>query len=38
VGLGLSIEELNQRDPKACDELSALTSILFGDEVNIKVT
>jgi chromosome partitioning protein len=38
VGLGLSIEELNPRDPKACDELSALTSILFGDEVNIKVT
>lgn len=38
VGLGLSIEELNPRDQKACEELSALTSILFGDEANIKVT
>lgn len=38
VGLGLSVEELNPRDPKACDELAALTSLVFRDEDDIKIT
>jgi chromosome partitioning protein len=38
VGLGLSIEELTPRDPKACEELTALVSIVFSDEVDIKIT
>lgn len=37
VGLGLSVEELAPRDPKACEELGKLVSIVFRDEVNIKI-
>jgi chromosome partitioning protein len=38
VGLGLSIEELAPRDPKASEELFALISIVFSDVTNIKMT
>lgn len=38
VGLGLSVEELTPRDPKACEELAALVSIEFNNSVNIKMT
>jgi chromosome partitioning protein len=38
VGLGLSIEELTPRDPKACEELAALAIMVFSDEFNIKAT
>jgi chromosome partitioning protein len=38
LGLGLSVEELTPRDPKACDELSALISMVFSDAVDIKIT
>jgi chromosome partitioning protein len=38
IGLGLSIEELTPRDPKACEELSALVSMVFSDVVNMKLT
>lgn len=37
LGLGLSVEELTPRDPKACEELAALVSMVFRDVVNIKV-
>jgi hypothetical protein len=38
VGLGLSVEELTPCDPKACEELATLASIVFGDVVNIKIS
>jgi chromosome partitioning protein len=38
LGLGLSVEELTPRDPKACDELSALISMVFSDVIDIKIT
>ena len=38
LGLGLSVEELTPRDPKACEELSALVSTVFSDAFNIKIT
>jgi chromosome partitioning protein len=38
LGLGLSVEELTPRDPKACEELGALVSMVFADGFNIKVT
>ncbi len=34
VGLGLSVEELTPRDPKACEELSSLAFIVFTNEGN----
>jgi chromosome partitioning protein len=37
VGLGLSVEELTPRDPKACEELAALTSIVFADAIDVKI-
>lgn len=37
VWLGLSVEELTPRDPKASEELAALVSILFSDEVPIRI-
>lgn len=37
VGLGLSVEELTPRDPKACDELAALVAMVFSDAVDIKI-
>jgi chromosome partitioning protein len=30
-------EELTPRDPKACEELATLVSMVFNDAVNIKV-
>jgi chromosome partitioning protein len=38
VGLGLSVEELTPRDPKACEELTALVLRVFNDVVDIKIT
>jgi chromosome partitioning protein len=38
VGMGLSVEELSPRDPKACEELSTLISMVFTDVVDIKIT
>lgn len=38
VGLGLSVDELAPRDPKACEELAALVSMVFNDVTNIKMT
>jgi chromosome partitioning protein len=38
LGLGLSIEELSPRDPKACEEFAAFVLRVFGDAVNIKIT
>lgn len=38
LGLGLSVEELVPRDPKACDELTTLVSMVFNDAINIKIT
>ena len=38
LGLGLSVDELSPRDPKACEELSALVSIVFSNAVDIKIT
>lgn len=38
VGLGLSVDELTPRDPKACEELAALTLMVFSDEKAIKLT
>lgn len=38
IGLGLSVEELTPRDPKACEELAALTMLVFDDAVDIKAT
>jgi chromosome partitioning protein len=38
TGLGLSVEELTPRDPKACEELAALVSIVFSDVTNINIT
>jgi chromosome partitioning protein len=32
VGLGLSVEELAPRDPKACEELATLACMVFSDE------
>jgi chromosome partitioning protein len=37
VGLGLSVEELAPRDSKACEELAKLTSMVFHDEIDIKI-
>jgi chromosome partitioning protein len=37
VGLGLSVEELMPRDPKACEELAALVLMVFNDAINIKI-
>jgi chromosome partitioning protein len=37
VGLGLSVEELTPRDPKACEELATLVSMAFNDAINIKI-
>ena len=36
LGLGLSVEELNPRDPKACEELSSLVLRVFGNDLDIK--
>jgi hypothetical protein len=30
------VEELIPRDPKACEELAAIASIVFCDVINIK--
>ena len=38
IGLGLSVEELTPRDPKACEELAALALMVFNDAVDIKAT
>jgi chromosome partitioning protein len=38
VGLGLSVEELMPRDPKACEELAALVLMVFNDAINIRIT
>ena len=37
LGLGLSVEELTPRDPKACEELANLVLMVFGDAFNIKI-
>jgi chromosome partitioning protein len=37
VGLGLSVEELTPRDPKACEELATLVSMVFSDALNVKI-
>jgi len=37
LGLGLAVSELTPRDAKACEELAALVSIVFSDDVNIKI-
>src|SRR4051812_36596663 len=37
LGLGLSMEELTPRDPKACEELANLVSMVFSDALNIKI-
>lgn len=37
VGLGLSVEELAPRDPKACEELAALVSMVFANQMHIKI-
>jgi chromosome partitioning protein len=37
LGLGLSVEELTPRDPKACEELAKLVSMVFSDALNIKI-
>jgi len=36
VGLGLSVEELAPRDPKACEELAALAFRVFSNEDHCK--
>ena len=36
IGLGLSIEELTPRDPKECEELAVLVSIVFHNVANMK--
>jgi chromosome partitioning protein len=36
VGLGLSVDELTPRDPKACEELATLASMVFSDEISMK--
>jgi chromosome partitioning protein len=38
VGLGLSVEELTPRDPKACQELAALQFMVFDNETPMKLT
>jgi chromosome partitioning protein len=38
LGLGLSVEELAPRDPKACEELAALVSMVFSNAIDIKIT
>ena len=38
LGLGLSIEELTPRDPKACEELGALVTMVFTNVVNMGIT
>jgi chromosome partitioning protein len=37
VGLGLSVDELNPRDPKACEELAALNRIVFANGVDMEL-
>jgi hypothetical protein len=32
------VEELAPRDPKACEELAALVSMVFSDAIDIKIT
>jgi chromosome partitioning protein len=34
VGLGLSVEEITPRDAKACEELTALVSMVFSDAIS----
>jgi chromosome partitioning protein len=37
LGLGLSLDGLNSRDPKACEELATLTLRVFGNDLDIKI-
>jgi hypothetical protein len=37
LGLGLSVEELTPRDRKAYEELADLVSMVFHDDVNMKI-
>ena len=37
VGLGLSVDELTPRDPKACEELAALASMVSTDDVDVRI-
>jgi hypothetical protein len=37
VDVGLSVDELTPRDPKACEELAVLASIALNDEKKIKI-
>lgn len=37
VGMGLSVEELTPRDPKACDELAKLVFMVFRKQVDMKI-
>jgi len=37
MGMGLSVAEMQPRDPKAIEELQTLISSLFYDHVNMKI-